>query len=140
MKLDKVERASPIDGGQATAGGWLRALELTATIAKSPTRLLPHLIDEVAALRADALALISDYEALSFRALAERSRRYAAWAARQGVRKGDVVCLLMPNRPEYPAIWLGITRAGGIVSLINTNLTGASLAHCINIVAPKHII
>src|ERR1019366_4167401 len=38
------------------------------------------------------------------------------------------------------AIWLGITRVGGIVSLLNTNLAGSSLAHCINIVEPKHII
>jgi fatty-acyl-CoA synthase len=38
------------------------------------------------------------------------------------------------------AIWLGITRAGGVVSLLNTNLTGPSLAYCISLVAPKHII
>ena len=31
----------------------------------------------------------------------------------------------MPNRPEYMAIWLGITRVGGVVSLINTQLRGA---------------
>ena len=55
-------------------------------------------------------------------------------------RPGDVVCLLMPNCPEYMAIWLGITRVGGIVSLLNTNLAGDSLAHSINMVAPKHVI
>src|SRR5438094_995086 len=46
----------------------------------------------------------------------------------------------MPNRPEYMAVWVGITRIGGVVALLNTNLTGSSLAHCINIVRPKHII
>src|SRR5438874_1734413 len=46
----------------------------------------------------------------------------------------------MPNRPEYLALWLGVTRIGGVVSLLNTNLTGAALAHCINIVEPKHIV
>ena len=46
----------------------------------------------------------------------------------------------MPNRPQYIAIWLGLTRVGLIVSLINTNLTGGSLAHAINIVAPRHVI
>ena len=58
----------------------------------------------------------------------------------QGLAAGDVVCLLMPNCPEYMAIWLGITRVRGIVSLLNTNLTGDSLAHSINLVAPKHVI
>src|SRR5206468_7931526 len=43
-------------------------------------------------------------------------------------------------RPEYMAIWLGITRVGGVVALLNTNLTGVSLAHCVNLVSPKHII
>ena len=36
-----------------------------------------------------------------------------------------MVCLLMPNRPEYMAIWLGLTRVGGVVALINTQLRGA---------------
>jgi fatty-acyl-CoA synthase len=38
------------------------------------------------------------------------------------------------------ATWLGITRMGGVVALLNTNLRGHALAHCINIVEPKHII
>jgi fatty-acyl-CoA synthase len=38
------------------------------------------------------------------------------------------------------AIWLGITRIGGIVSLVNTHLVGDQLAHAINLVEPKHII
>jgi fatty-acyl-CoA synthase len=46
----------------------------------------------------------------------------------------------MTNRPEYFAIWLGITSVGAIVSLLNTNLVGPSLAHCIDIVSPKHLI
>src|SRR5262249_46035339 len=48
--------------------------------------------------------------------------------------------LLMPNRPEYLAIWLGITRAGGVASLVNTRLVGASLAHCLDVVRPKHVV
>src|SRR5262249_57972596 len=46
----------------------------------------------------------------------------------------------MPNCPEYLAIWLGITRVGGIVSLLNTNLLGDALLHAINIVSPLHLI
>ena len=30
----------------------------------------------------------------------------------------------MPNRPEFLALWLGVTRIGGVVALLNTNLTG----------------
>ena len=46
----------------------------------------------------------------------------------------------MPGRPEFLAIWVGITRVGGVVALVNTHLTGTALAYCINAVSPKHII
>jgi fatty-acyl-CoA synthase len=46
----------------------------------------------------------------------------------------------MPNRPDYPAAWLGISKVGGVVALINTKLVGASLAHCINVAKPDHVI
>jgi fatty-acyl-CoA synthase len=120
--------------------GALRALKMTTPIAKHPTRVFPILIDELAAKFGDAPALISDREQFTFRSLSARSNRYARWALRHGLAKGDTVCLLMPNRPEYMAIWIGIISVGGVVSLINTNLVGPSLAHCIDIVAPKHII
>ena len=73
----------------------------------------------------------------TYRELAARSNRYARWALAQGLRKGDIVCLLMPSRPEFLAIWVGITRAGGVVALLNTHLTGPALAYCINVVNPQ---
>ena len=101
---------------------------------------MPTVVDELAETFGDAPALLSDGECLTYRALADRSTRYARWALEQGLAKGDAVCLLMPNRPEYMAIWLGISRVGGVVALLNTNLAGPSLAHCINIAAPRHLI
>src|SRR5581483_9705128 len=77
---------------------------------------------------------------LSYRQLTRRANRYARWARREGLGKGETVCLLMPNRPEYMAIWIGISRAGGVAALINTNLIGPSLAYCLDIVQPKHIV
>src|SRR5262249_38162035 len=43
-------------------------------------------------------------------------------------------------RPEYLAVWLGVTRVGGVVALLNTNLTGRSLAHCIQAASAKQLI
>jgi fatty-acyl-CoA synthase len=129
---------TPRAGTAATA--WMRALELTAPIARNRYRTLPTVIDEVAARQGDAPALLSDRETFTYRALAERAHKYARWALANKLAKGDVVCLLMPNRPEYLAIWLGLTSVGVIVSLLNTNLAGPSLAHCIRIVSPKQIV
>ena len=101
---------------------------------------MPAVIAEIARTRGDAPALLSRGECLTFRALADRSARYARWATERGLAKGDVVALLMPNCPEYMAVWLGITSVGGVVALLNTNLAGAALAHCINAAAPAHLI
>ncbi len=138
MSATRNENAAQSNGSAARA--WLRALELTAPIAKHPDRILPVVIEEAAARFGEAPALLSDRGDLSYRALAGRANQYARWALDQGLAKGDVVGLLMSNRPEYMAIWLGITSVGVVVSLLNTNLEGPSLAHCIRAVSPKRII
>jgi fatty-acyl-CoA synthase len=126
--------------GSSAAQAWLRALELTAPIARQRDRVLPTLIDEQAAKLGDAPAVLSGSEQFSYRDLSRRSNQYARWALDRGVAKGDAVCLMMPNRPEFLAIWLGISKMGGVVALLNTNLTGASLAHSIRLVQPKHVV
>jgi len=141
MALVEIERETAVSRGKDSAlRDWVRALEATAPIEANPQRILPGVIEELAQNQGAAEALISTRGTLTFRALAERANRYARWALAQNLAKGETVCLMMPNRPDYMAIWLGITSVGGVVSLINTQLRGPSLAHCIDIVAPKHLI
>jgi non-ribosomal peptide synthetase component F len=108
---------------ESARDAWIRALEMTANIARHPATTLPILVEELADKFEIAPALISERQTLSYRALADRANYYALWALRQNLAFGDVFCLLMQNSPEYFAIWLGITKVGGIVSLINTRLT-----------------
>ena len=139
--------SSPADGpavaktaAQTSSRVWLRALALTAPIEKNCTRVLPELVQDLAARFGDAPALLSVRERWSFAQLAQCANRTARWALAQHIGKGDVVALLMPNRPDYLAAWLGITAVGGVVALVNINLRGESLAHCLNLAAAKHII
>jgi fatty-acyl-CoA synthase len=126
--------------GNMARKAWMRALERTAPIARNEFVTLPTLIDDLAKQFGDAPALLSEGQYFTYRDLSERANQYARWALEQGLEAGDVVCLLMQNCPEYVAIWLGVTRVGGIVSLLNVNLVGGSLAHCISVVQPKHVI
>jgi fatty-acyl-CoA synthase len=138
--LSPLETIAPAHNIVSPGKAWLRALELTAPIARNRNRILSTVIEECAADLGDTPALLSDRECMTYRELAQRINQYARWALDRGIGQGDVVGLLMTNRPEYLAIWLGITSVGGIVSLLNINLTGFSLAHCINVVSPKHLI
>jgi fatty-acyl-CoA synthase len=124
----------------SVAKSWARALELTAPIAKTPHRILASIVQDHALARPDAPALVSDGESFTYAQLAARARQYAAWTRVVGLRHGDAVCLLLRNRPEYMAAWLGISSTGVVVALLNTNLTGRALAHCINVARPSYIL
>jgi len=119
---------------------WMRALERTAAIGREPTLTLPLLIDRLAERFADAPALIGPDARLSYRGLSEASHRFSRWGLAQGLERGDVICLVMKNCPEYLAIWLGLSRIQVTVALINTNLTGELLKHSIDIVRPRLVI
>jgi fatty-acyl-CoA synthase len=141
MALIEAERTARGSGGQETAlRDWVRALEATAPIAVQRQRTLHAVIADLAETQGDAPALLSATESLTYAELIARANRVARWALRQNLAKGEVVCLMMPNRPEYLAIWLGLTSVGVVVALINTNLRSTSLAHCIDLVAPAHVI
>src|SRR5262245_49456632 len=114
--IEDQPTVSPASSSSFASKAWLRAIELTAAIAKNPQRIFPIVIEELAEKLGDAPVLLSDRESLTYRALAERSSRYARWALEQGLGKGEAVCLFMPNRPEYMAVWLGITQVGGVVA------------------------
>ena len=102
---------------------WVRALERTAPIEKSPARTLPALLDELAVRFDQAPALVSRDTALTYQGLAQATNRYARWGLNRGLGAGAVVCLLMENCPQYLAIWLGLTRIGAVME-IHVSLIG----------------
>ena len=119
---------------------WLKAIELTARIETLSGRLFADVVDDWARRQPDRAALVMDDASLDYDGLSKRINRYARWALSVGVAKGDTVGLIMPNGIDYVAAWLGISRVGGVVALINTKLVGQSLAHCIDVAKPVHII
>jgi len=139
LDLDSL-KLKESSGRDTARKAWVRALENTAQIGKNPAVTLADTIESVAERFATAPALLSERQKLTYAELAKRSNEYSAWALKQRLPFGGVVSLLMPNCSEYLAIWLGITRVGGIVALLNTNLAGDALLHAIGIVAPVHLI
>jgi acyl-CoA synthetase (AMP-forming)/AMP-acid ligase II len=57
-----------------------------------------------------------------------------------GVERGDVVALMMENRPEQLFHVFGLHKLGAVVSLINTHLVGDGLAHALRSCEPKRIV
>jgi len=68
------------------------------------------------------------------------ANRFAHWGRGQNLRRGQTVALFMPNRLEYLCVWYGLSKIGVVTALINSQLTGAPLAHCLNISGAGQVI
>ena len=82
----------------------------------------------------------ADGSDLTFGEVEQRSNQIANWAVAQGLEPGQTVALFMDNRPDYIVTWLGLTKAGITVALINSNnkmkplLHSFDIAHCVAII------
>ena len=56
---------------------------------------------------------------ITFRELYALGRSAAAGLHALGLRKGDTLCLLMANRPEYAVAWVGASMLGVVLSPMN---------------------
>ena len=68
----------------------------------------------------------------TYRQLDEYSNRVAHWAVEVAkLPLGETVALMAFNSPKFVGLWLGLAKAGCRAALINTNLSGKPLAHCL---------
>ncbi len=85
-------------------------------------------------------AVIFEGKALSYAAFDAAANRMAHWALAQGLQAGDRVALFMTNRPHFLITWYGLSKIGVVTALINNQLTGRSLAHCVSLAEAKALI
>lgn len=93
----------------------------------------PPLLHEVmlgwARERPSSPALVFDREVLTYGDLADRSGRLAGALARRGVGRGDLVAVMLHNRPEMAVVQYALARLGAVIVPISTALRGDTLAH-----------
>ncbi len=88
----------------------------------------------------EAEALVFEGRTYTYADFDRAANRFANWARSKGLGHGDVVSLLMENRAEYLFAWMGMAKLGVITALINTNLTGRALAHCLDVAEASELI
>jgi len=57
-----------------------------------------------------------------------------------GVGPGDVVSLMMDNRPEFLLAVTALSRLRAVAALINTNVSGSALEHAIHVAKPRLVL
>jgi long-chain acyl-CoA synthetase len=66
---------------------------------------------------------------LTYREYYALARSAATALAALGLRKGDTLCLLMANRPEYAIAWLGASMLGVVLSPMNPSYREREVAY-----------
>jgi len=86
------------------------------------------------------IAFIEDERQWTYDDVETYANRVAQWALAQGLKPDDTVAIFVRNRLEYVALWLGLSKVAVIPALLNFQLSGSALAHCVNISDAKHLI
>ncbi|WP_205872914.1 acyl-CoA synthetase [Mycobacterium camsae] len=81
---------------------------------------------------AQSPALITEGGAVSFGALYDRSQRVAAALREAGLRRGDGVALVLPNRPEFFEITWGCQLSGLYYTAVNIHFTPDEVAYVVD--------
>ena len=86
------------------------------------------------------IALLFEDQSYSYRALNEWANQIAHYYLSLGAKKGDVIAVMVENRPELIATIVALAKIGVTIALVNTSQVGKILAHSINLVNPIAVI
>ena len=76
--------------------------------------------------------IVADGQTISYGELYARSQRVAALLHEAGLRRGDAVAILLPNRPEFLEITWGCQLSGLYYTPVNTHLTFDEVAYIVD--------
>ncbi len=96
-------------------------------------------LEELATRSPDRLFLRFEDRDLTYAALNALANRHAHLALQLGVRPGDVVALMMENRPEFLAVWFGLAKIGCVSALINAQIGGEALGHALSVTGSRFL-
>lgn len=103
---------------------WIKHYDagVPATLDYPPKRVFDFL-DESAFRWPENIALIYRGRGIRYRDLARLADRLASALTRSGLEKGQRVGLILPNCPQFVAVYFAILKAGGVVCAINPHYT-----------------
>jgi amino acid adenylation domain-containing protein len=102
--------------------------------------LLHGVLDEAAARYPTAPAVSVAERTITYAELDVASRRVAGWLHERGVRRGDRVVVLAPNRPVTIEVIYACSRIGAVFVLLHEQVRGHGLAHVLDDAEPALVI
>lgn len=118
----------------------LSGLYKLITTKKETALSLGAVLEKQAERFADRPLILFEGRVITYGQFNEAANRYAWLFLSHGFKKGDIVALLMGNRPEFLIAHAGLAKAGIVPALVNSNIKGSVLAHALNIADANGVI
>ena len=84
-------------------------------------------------MRPGAAALLCGDVTTSFSVLSRNVARFTDYLIDGGLRVGDRVAVMLPNRPELAVVFYGVLQAGGVVVLMSPSLSARAVEFCLTV-------
>jgi len=94
----------------------------------SPVVFLPR----AAEIYPERIAVVHGARRITYAQLYERAKRLASALARRGVKRGDVVSVMLPNVPAMIEAHYGVPMLGAVLNTINTRLDPETVAYILD--------
>lgn len=105
-----------------------------------PINLVHETLEEHASLRGSKKYLIFGNQKFSFREINSKAAKLANLLITRGMQKGDRVCVMLENSPEFLVSFFGVLKAGCVCIPVNTFFVQNEVAYIINDSGAKFII
>ena len=102
----------------------------------SPIAFLPR----AAEIHPERVAVVHGSQTFNYAQFYMRSRRLASALSQRGVKKGDVVSVMLPNVPAMLEAHYGVPVLGAVLNAINTRLDAATVAYILEHAGAKVLI
>ena len=97
-------------------------------------------VENNAEVRGGRTAIVFEDRTVTWNQFNALANQYANTFKADGLVRGDTVSVIMENRIEFLAIIVGLNKLGVTAALINTNLTGRPLIHCVTVTESKRCV
>ncbi|WP_282796934.1 non-ribosomal peptide synthetase [Streptomyces sp. CC224B] len=110
------------------------------TACELPERTVTQLVEEQAARRPEATAVVHEGERLTYGELNERANRLARHLAGRGTGPDDTVAVVLPRTPELVVALLAVLKAGAAYVPIDPGYPSTRLRHILDTAGPRLIL
>lgn len=101
---------------------------------------LRYCLEQAVANNPKGLAIAYEQRSISYEAFDQWANRIANYLRDTGTAHGDVIIVMLENRPELLAVTAALAKLGAIPAFINTSQRGRVLQHSIELVSPSRVI